>query len=127
LRRNQKVNFIRPNIFFLSILIGITNDKIVILNFDDGRRTQFTHAKPILDKYGFKATHYIVCNYIEKKSGFMNWREVTQLYEEGHDIGSHIELFENEMKYLHDHNFRVITMRDLGYEENSDYLYIKSI
>lgn len=107
MRRNQKVNFIRPNIFVLSILIGIllflciqeveihinshaqlisenvTNDKIVILNFDDGRRTQFTHAKPILDKYGFKATFYIVCNYIEKKPGFMNWREVTQLYEEG--------------------------------------------
>lgn len=64
---------IRPNIFVLSILIGflvfrsiqeveihinshaqfisenVTNDKIVILNFDDGRRTQFTHAKPILD------------------------------------------------------------------------------
>jgi hypothetical protein len=30
------------------------------------------------------------------------------------------------MKYLHDNSFRVITMRDLGYEENSDYLYIKS-
>ena len=30
------------------------------------------------------------------------------------------------MKYLHDNNFRVIAMRDLGYEENSDYLYIKS-
>jgi hypothetical protein len=66
LRRDQKVNFIRPNIFVLSILIGfliflciqeieihinsqaqlisenVTNDKMVILNFDDGRRTQFT-------------------------------------------------------------------------------------
>ena len=68
---------------------NVTNDKIVILNFDDGRRSQFTHAKPILDKYGFKATFYIVCNYIGKKSGFMNWRVVSQLYEEGHDIGSH--------------------------------------
>ena len=113
MRRNQKVNFIRPTIFVLSILIGIliflsiqeveihinshaqlisenvTSDKIVILNFDDGRRTQFAHAKPILDKYGFKTTFYIVYNHIEKKSGFMNRREVTQLYEEGHDMGSH--------------------------------------
>jgi peptidoglycan/xylan/chitin deacetylase (PgdA/CDA1 family) len=67
----------------------VTSDKLVILNFDDGRKTQFTQAKPILDKYGFKATFYIVCKYIEKKPGFMDWDEVTQLYEEGPDIGSH--------------------------------------
>lgn len=42
------------------------------------------------------------------------------------NYNTNLELFENEMKYLHDNNFRVITMRDLGYEENSDYLYIKS-
>jgi peptidoglycan/xylan/chitin deacetylase (PgdA/CDA1 family) len=68
---------------------SVTNDKVVILNFDDGRKTQFTYAKPILDKYGFKATFYIVCNYLENKPGFMDWRQVKQLYEEGHDIGSH--------------------------------------
>jgi len=68
---------------------SVTNDKVVILNFDDGRKTQFTYAKPILDKYGFKATFYIVCNYLENKPGFMDWKQVKQLYEEGHDIGSH--------------------------------------
>jgi peptidoglycan/xylan/chitin deacetylase (PgdA/CDA1 family) len=68
---------------------GLTSDKVVILNFDDGRKTQFTHAKSILDKYGFKATFYIVCNYVENKPGFMDWEEVKQLYEEGYDIGSH--------------------------------------
>jgi peptidoglycan/xylan/chitin deacetylase (PgdA/CDA1 family) len=26
-------------------------DKVVILNFDDGRKSQFTQAKPIIDKY----------------------------------------------------------------------------
>ena len=46
--------------------------------------------------------------------------------DEAANYNTNIELFENEMKYLHDNNFRVITMRDLGYEENSDYLYIKS-
>ncbi|HEX9318005.1 MAG TPA: polysaccharide deacetylase family protein, partial [Nitrososphaeraceae archaeon] len=40
--------------------IGNTNSKkIVVLNFDDGRKSQFTQAKPILDKYGFKATFYV--------------------------------------------------------------------
>jgi hypothetical protein len=113
LRTNHKVNFIRLNFCLLSILVGfllflaieqfdadqhiyaqpvsksVTNDKVVILNFDDGRKTQFTQAKPILDKYGFKATFYVVCNYLENKPGYMDWNEVKKLYDEGHDIGSH--------------------------------------
>jgi polysaccharide deacetylase len=67
----------------------VTNNKVVIINFDDGRKTQFTHAKPILDKYGFKATFYIVCNYVDNKKGFMTWDEIETLNKEGHDIGSH--------------------------------------
>ena len=30
--------------------------KVVMINFDDGWKSQSTYAKPILDKYGFKAT-----------------------------------------------------------------------
>lgn len=37
-----------------------------------------------------------------------------------------MKLFENEMKYLHDNKFRVITMKDLDYEEENDYLYIEA-
>jgi peptidoglycan/xylan/chitin deacetylase (PgdA/CDA1 family) len=64
-------------------------DKVVILNFDDGRLSQYTNALPILDKYGFKATFYVVCNYIGKKEGYMDWTEIKTLQKEGHDIGSH--------------------------------------
>ena len=35
-------------------------------------------------------------------------------------------LFDAEMKYLHDNGFKVITMSDLGYDENSRSLYIKN-
>jgi Predicted xylanase/chitin deacetylase len=48
---------------------SVTGDKVVILNFDDGRKSQYTQAKPILDKYGFKATFYAVCNYLDNKKG----------------------------------------------------------
>ena len=65
------------------------NDKIIILNFDDGRLSQYSNAKPILDKYGFKATFYVVCNYIGKKEGYMDWNDLETLQREGHDIGSH--------------------------------------
>ena len=36
-----------------------------------------------------------------------------------------ISLFDAEMKYLHDNGFKVITMSDLGYDENNNYLYIR--
>lgn len=72
-----------------SVDITDRNDRVVILNFDDNRKSQFTQAKPILDKYGFKATFYVVCKYLDNKKGFMNWTELETLYREGHDIGSH--------------------------------------
>lgn len=68
---------------------NMEDKKVVILNFDDGRKSQFTEAKPILDKYGFKATFYVVCGYLGNKPGYMNWTEVKQLSAEGHDIESH--------------------------------------
>jgi len=40
---------------------------------------------------------------------------------------TNIELFRTEMKYLHDTGFKVITMRDLGYDEMSNRLYVKNI
>ena len=40
-------------------------------------------------------------------------------------IDTTLNLFDAEMKYLHDHGFKVITMSDLGYDTNSKTLYIK--
>jgi hypothetical protein len=41
-------------------------------------------------------------------------------------IDTTVNLFDAEMKYLHDNGFKVITMADLGYDENSQSLYIKN-
>jgi peptidoglycan/xylan/chitin deacetylase (PgdA/CDA1 family) len=68
--------------------INITTNKAVVLTFDDAYKSQYTNAKPILDKYGYKATFYIVCNYVEN-NGRLTWEDITSLYKEGHDIGSH--------------------------------------
>ena len=62
--------------------------KAVIITFDDGMLSQYTYAKPILDKYNFKATFYIICNNVDKENR-MNWNNIQTLEEEGHEIGSH--------------------------------------
>jgi hypothetical protein len=54
------------------------DDKYVVVMFDRGYDNIFTTAKPILDKYGFKASIFITCDYIESAKG-MNWDQVRQL------------------------------------------------
>jgi peptidoglycan/xylan/chitin deacetylase (PgdA/CDA1 family) len=66
----------------------ITNTKVVILSFDDNRKGDFTYAKPILDKYGFKATFFIICGKTTDK-GAMNWQEIASMQSDGMDIESH--------------------------------------
>ena len=79
--------------------------KLAIINFDDGYKSQFTNAKPILDKYGFKASFFIVCNFVGKTAEEMNsssivnfagrgveqltWMDIITLYKQGHQIGAH--------------------------------------
>jgi hypothetical protein len=67
-----------------------TTNKLIIINFDDGWKSQFIYAKPILDQYGFKASFFIVCNYVN--SGLltrMNWQDIAELQKDGMDIESH--------------------------------------
>ena len=68
---------------------NIDKQKVAILTFDDGYKNQYSNAKPILDKYGFKATFYIVCNYVGSGDNRMTWEQIHSLHDEGHDIAAH--------------------------------------
>src|SRR5690349_21738287 len=71
-----------------------SNDgKIVIINFDDSHESDYTYAKPILDKYGFKATFFEVCNWIEAgyhdEDTSITLQQISALQQDGMDIESH--------------------------------------
>lgn len=83
------------------------NQKVVILTFDDGWESQYQNAKPILDKYGFKGTFFIVCNYIEKDNLRMSWDDVQSLKQAGHDIEAHT---------MNHKNLNKLSAQDLNYE-----------
>lgn len=71
--------------------------KSVVITFDDGRKGVYTLAGPILKKYGFTATIYIVPAWIEGHpippeeaySDFLDWDELKELSAAGFEIGSH--------------------------------------
>ena len=62
--------------------------KPIILTFDDGSETIYTNALPILQKYGFTGTAYIVYNYVGTQN-YMNADQIRGLYASGWEIGSH--------------------------------------
>ncbi len=65
-------------------------NKVVILTFGNGPKSQYIDAKPILDKYGFKASFFVVCNWIDSDedndNSHMTWQDIETLDSEGHNI-----------------------------------------
>jgi hypothetical protein len=66
-----------------------TSNKVVMINFDDGLKSQLIYAKPILDKYGFKASFFIICGRVGIERSSMNWQDIAELKKDGMDIESH--------------------------------------
>jgi peptidoglycan/xylan/chitin deacetylase (PgdA/CDA1 family) len=87
-----------------------TNRKYVIINFDDSHQSDYTYAKPILDKYGFKATFFEVCNWVEAgyhdKDKSITWEQIAELQQDGMDIEAH-----------------TMTHADLNYRSQADLDY----
>jgi peptidoglycan/xylan/chitin deacetylase (PgdA/CDA1 family) len=62
--------------------------KPIVLTFDDGNENTYTTALPILQKYGFTGTAYIVYNFVGV-TNYMDKQQIRALNEAGWEIGSH--------------------------------------
>jgi peptidoglycan/xylan/chitin deacetylase (PgdA/CDA1 family) len=78
----------------------VYSEKVIILNFDDDWKGQYLNVKPILEKYGFRATFFLtcdcvtyqnssVCNNAANPNSVLTWEEVKSLQKAGHDLQSH--------------------------------------
>jgi peptidoglycan/xylan/chitin deacetylase (PgdA/CDA1 family) len=71
--------------------------KTVVLTFDDGFEDFFTLAYPILSRYGFSATIFIVTDLVGGKSNWegengtplLSWEQIKILHDAGCTFGSH--------------------------------------
>src|SRR5262245_54374468 len=66
-------------------------DRLVVLTFDDASKSHFTAARPLLLKYGFRATFFVTegWDFATNKKDYMTWQEIAQLHKDGFEIGNH--------------------------------------
>jgi len=66
---------------------------IISITFDDGWKNHYTTAVPILDRYGFKATFYVITRMsnrmLREGEGRMIPEDWKLLVQSGHEIGAH--------------------------------------
>jgi peptidoglycan/xylan/chitin deacetylase (PgdA/CDA1 family) len=75
---------------------GFTQPMMTV-TFDDGYRTVYENALPILEELGIKGFHYLVVDYIDKGRNYrrkdplptMSWDQAREWIRIGHGVGSH--------------------------------------
>lgn len=64
-------------------------EKPILITFDDGYLDNYTNAYPVMKKYGFTATIFLVTSKVGKEENFMNWDQVRTMQKDGFVFGSH--------------------------------------
>jgi peptidoglycan/xylan/chitin deacetylase (PgdA/CDA1 family) len=63
--------------------------KSVLITMDDGYRSVYNIAYPILNKYGFKATLFIYTSFVGVSKMAITWDQLKEMKANGFSIGSH--------------------------------------
>ena len=59
------------------------------ITFDDGERSQYLNAAPLLAEHGISATYFVTPGLVGTAAKFLGWDELKALQNAGHSIQSH--------------------------------------
>ncbi|MFA6160668.1 MAG: polysaccharide deacetylase family protein [Patescibacteria group bacterium] len=87
----NKVGTLTASAFSLQHIAGAElNEGMVTLSFDDGYKSVYDNARPILNAAGIDVTLYIVSTYLDGSDSFyMTAAQMLELNADGNEIGSH--------------------------------------
>ncbi len=60
----------------------------ILITFDDGYMDNYTSAQPILEKYGMRATYFIITGCVGA-AGYLDWDQLREILGAGGSVGSH--------------------------------------
>ena len=68
-------------------------DRLVVLTFDDGPKSDITYVAPLLKRYGFGASFYVTegLGVLTHKSHYLTWQDIQKLHHDGFEIGNHTQ------------------------------------
>lgn len=69
----------------------------VVITFDDGYRDIYQNALPVMQRYGYVGTLYVIVDQIGV-GGYLNARQIAELVEQGWELGSHSQTHVNLRK-----------------------------
>jgi len=61
----------------------------ILITFDDGYEDNYRVAYPILQKYNFTATIFLITDFISNSNRYLTWSQVKEMQENGFSFGSH--------------------------------------
>ena len=66
-------------------------DRLVVLTFDDGNKSDYTFVAPLLKRYGFGATFNITegLGVLKNPEHYMSWEEIPKLHDDVFEIANH--------------------------------------
>ncbi len=75
--------------FFLATIVSFSQEKVVVLTFDDAVKSHRAFVAPYLKELGFGATFFVTYRWMEDTENFMTWEDIKEIHEMGFEIGNH--------------------------------------
>lgn len=94
----QQMKYLKDNnyrVISLGELLGFLNyrhslpERSVVITIDDGYRSAYDIAYPVLKRYGLKATLFIYTNYVGISKAAITWDQLREMRAHGFEVGSH--------------------------------------
>jgi len=85
--------------------VGQLPPKPVVITIDDGFKSTYTLAYPMLKKYNFPASLFLYTNFIEKNNLSLTWEEIKEMTKNNIEIGSHTLSHCNLLRYKENEDY----------------------
>jgi peptidoglycan/xylan/chitin deacetylase (PgdA/CDA1 family) len=73
----------------LRILKAVSPEHAPLITFDDGHRSNFEQAFPLLEQFGLKATFFVLAGCVGGTDKYISWNQARQIVAAGHRVESH--------------------------------------